>query len=207
ARKDGENICSGANIISVAGPLSSLLTAERTALNFLQHLSGVATMTSKFVKKIEGTSAVIIDTRKTTPGWRSLEKKAVLQGGGENHRFGLYDRFLIKDNHIKGAGGITSAVEKCREAGLDLKIEVETESMSQVKEAVEAGADIIMLDNMSVEAMKEAVSFIGGRSKVEASGNVTLANVREIAETGVDYISIGAITHSAPAVDISMKIL
>lgn len=206
-RQDGEEIPSGDNIISVTGSLSSLLAAERTALNFLQHLSGVATLTSKFVKKIEGTSAVITDTRKTTPGWRSLEKKAVLLGGGENHRFGLYDRFLIKDNHIKGGGGIAMAVERCRKAGLNLKIEVETESLEQVQEAIEAGADIIMLDNMSLDLMKGAVALIGGRAKVEASGNITLANVREIAETGVDYISVGAITHSAPAVDISMKIL
>ncbi|MBI5695759.1 MAG: carboxylating nicotinate-nucleotide diphosphorylase [Nitrospirae bacterium] len=204
---DGDEVEKGANIITLKGPMRTLLTSERVALNLLQRMSGIATLTAKYVKAIEGTKAAILDTRKTTPGLRTLEKYAVTVGGGRNHRFGLYDGILIKDNHIAAAGGITKAVEAARATAPHmLKIEVECESVKDVKEALKAGADVIMLDNMDEKSMAEAVKVIGGKALTEASGNMTLERVRAVAGTGVDFISVGALTHSAPAVDISMRV-
>lgn len=202
---DGETVSSGKTIATLSGDASLLLQGERVALNLLQRMSGVATLTSRYVHAVAGTRARIVDTRKTTPGLRILEKYAVRAGGGINHRTGLYDGVLIKENHIAAAGGITEAVRRARAyIPHTLKIEVETESLEEVREAVAAGADIIMLDNMSVPLMQEAVQYIAGRALVEASGGVNLTTVRAIAETGVDIISVGALTHSAPAKDISM---
>ena len=190
-------------IIRIHGPARALLTAERTALNFVQRLSGIATLTAKFVQQVSGTNTKILDTRKTIPGWRVLEKYAVACGGGTNHRFGLYDQVMIKDNHLVAVGGnIKKAVKCARENYPKLKIEVEADTVEQAKTAAEAGADIILLDNMSCEELIQSIELISGRSKTEASGGITMDTVREIAETGVDYISIGALTHSAPAVDI-----
>ena len=190
-------------IIRIHGPARALLTAERTALNFVQRLSGIATLTAKFVQQVSGTNTKILDTRKTIPGWRVLEKYAVACGGGINHRFGLYDQVMIKDNHLVAVGGnIKKAVKCARENYPKLKIEVEADTVEQAKTAAEAGADIILLDNMSCEELSQSIELINGRSKTEASGGITMDTVREIAETGVDYISIGALTHSAPAVDI-----
>ncbi len=196
---------------SIEGVLTNILRAERTALNFLQRLSGIATLTAQFVHAVRGTEAKILDTRKTTPQLRLLEKYAVRQGGGENHRFGLYDMVLIKDNHIDAAGGITQAVERCLEClhrmKQKVKIEVEARSLEEVREALRLSVHRIMLDNMDVETMRKAVGEIDGRMEVEASGNVSLENVRTIAETGVDYISVGALTHSARALDISLRVV
>lgn len=204
---DGEDLSSSTVIATISGPLRSLLTAERVALNLLQRLSGIATLTRQYVNGIEGTKARIVDTRKTTPGLRALEKYAVRIGGGKNHRFGLFDGILIKDNHIAAVGSLTEAVKKAREkAPHTLKIEVETENLDQVREAISAGAEIIMLDNMDIETMKEAVKLINGKALIEASGGINLNNVRQVAETGVDLISVGAITHSARSMDISMEI-
>jgi len=204
---DGEDLSSSTVIATISGPLRSLLTAERVALNLLQRLSGIATLTRQYVNGIEGTKARIVDTRKTTPGLRALEKYAVRIGGGKNHRFGLFDGILIKDNHIAAVGSLTEAVKRAREkAPHTLKIEVETENLDQVREAVSAGAEIIMLDNMDIETMKEAVKLINGKALIEASGGINLNNVRQVAETGVDLISVGAITHSARSMDISMEI-
>ena len=190
-------------LIRIHGPARALLTAERTALNFVQRLSGIATLTAKFVQQVSGTNTKILDTRKTIPGWRVLEKYAVACGGGINHRFGLYDQVMIKDNHLVAVGGnIKKAVKCARENYPKLKIEVEADTVEQAKTAAEAGADIILLDNMSCEELIQSIELISGRSKTEASGGITMDTVREIAETGVDYISIGALTHSAPAVDI-----
>ena len=190
-------------LIRIHGPARALLTAERTALNFVQRLSGIATLTAKFVQQVSGTNTKILDTRKTVPGWRILEKYAVACGGGINHRFGLYDQVMIKDNHLVAVGGnIKKAVKCARENYPKLKIEVEADTVEQAKTAAEAGADIILLDNMSCEELIQSIELISGRSKTEASGGITMDTVREIAETGVDYISIGALTHSAPAVDI-----
>ena len=173
------------------------------ALNFLNHASGIATLTAKFVQQVSGTNTKILDTRQTVPGWRVLEKYAVACGGGINHRFGLYDQVMIKDNHLVAVGGnIKKAVKCARENYPKLKIEVEADTVEQAKTAAEAGADIILLDNMSREELSQSIELISGRSKTEASGGITMDTVREIAETGVDYISIGALTHSAPAVDI-----
>jgi len=192
-------------LISIEGLASNLLIGERTALNFLQQLSGVATLTRRYVDAVVGTKARIIDTRKTTPGLRVLEKYAVRMGGGHNHRFGLDDGILIKDNHITAAGGVGAAVAAARRtAPHTLTIEVECGTLAQVDEALAAAADVIMLDNMSVEQMAAAVRKIGLRAIVEASGGVTLATVRAIAETGVDHISVGALTHSAPVLDIGL---
>ena len=203
---DGTEICKGQIIAIAEGRAKSLLSAERTALNFLQRLSGIATNTSRYVKAVSGYKAVIVDTRKTTPGWRVLEKYAVRVGGGHNHRFGLYDAVLIKDNHIAVVGSIAKAVAMAREKiPHTMKIEVETENLDQVAEAIESGVDIIMLDNMSLDIMSEAVKLIDGRALVEASGGVKLENVTDIAKTGVDLISIGALTHSAMPLDISME--
>lgn len=207
-RVDGDKVKKGEVVMELDGPLGALLTGERVALNLLQRMSGIATLTDKYVRAVSGTSARILDTRKTTPGLRVLEKYAVTVGGGYNHRFGLSDGILIKDNHIAAAGGIANAVMAAREnAPHTLRIEVECESLDDVKAALDSGADIIMLDNMDVPAMGKAVKLIGGKALVEASGNMTLKRVSEVAKTGVDLISVGALTHSAPAVDISMKIV
>ena len=190
-------------LIRIHGPARALLTAERTALNFVQRLSGIATLTAKYVQQVVGTDAKILDTRKTIPGWRILEKYAVACGGGTNHRIGLYDQVMIKDNHLVAMGGdIRKAVHSARENYPKLIIEVEADTVKQAETAADAGADIILLDNMSYEELCKSIEIISGRSKTEASGGITIDNVREIAETGVDYISIGALTHSAPAVDI-----
>ncbi len=206
ANRDGDKIVKGDVIATVSGLARSILTGERLALNLLQHMSGVATRTSEAVEKVQGTGARIADTRKTTPGLRVLEKYAVKCGGGSNHRFNLADGVLIKDNHIEAAGGITAAVEMARRnIPHTLKIEVEIETFQQLNEALAAGADIIMLDNMSNEDMKKAVEIVGGRAITEASGNMGEKDLRAVAETGVDLISIGALTHSVKALDISLK--
>ena len=204
---DGGKVQSGTIIAEVAGRTRALLAGERVALNILQHLSGIATLTAKFREVLKGQRAEILDTRKTLPGLRALEKYAVRIGGGRNHRAGLYDGILIKDNHIAAAGGIIKAMANIRtKAQPLLKIEVEVKNLDEVREAMAAGATMIMLDNMPPHLMKQAVSIISGRVLVEASGNVTLENLKAIAETGIDFISSGSITHSAPAADISMKI-
>jgi len=192
----------------VSGRLSSILQAERVALNFFQRMCGIATLTRRYVDQVKSTKAKILDTRKTAPGLRVLDKYAVKAGGGHNHRFALYDGVLIKDNHITAAGGITPAVRRAAAARTPtLKIEVEVKNLKEAKEALKAGADMIMLDNMSLKNMEEAVRFIAGKVPVEASGNISLLNVREVAETGVDYISAGALTRSVSAADISLIIL
>jgi nicotinate-nucleotide pyrophosphorylase (carboxylating) len=191
----------------VSGSARSLLTAERTALNFLGRMSGIATLTRSFVDAVAGTKAVILDTRKTAPGLRLVDKLAVLCGGGQNHRIGLYDMVLIKDNHIDHAGSITLAVQRARLGAPGLQIEVEARNLQDVGEALQVGAERILLDNMTPESMAEAVSLTAGRAKLEASGNVTLQTVRKIAESGVDYISVGALTHSAKVFDVSFDIL
>lgn len=202
---DGSRLQKGDVIARIEGNTGSLLQGERVSLNLLQRMCGTATLTALYVEAVRGTKARIVDTRKTTPGLRILEKYAVRIGGGINHRTGLYDGVLIKENHIAAAGGISEAVRRARAyIPHTMKIEVETENLEQVTEAVAAGAEIIMLDNMTPAAMREAVEFIGGRALVEASGGVNLESVREIAETGVDIISVGALTHSARAMDISM---
>jgi nicotinate-nucleotide pyrophosphorylase (carboxylating) len=207
---DGDRLQSGTEFARIEGPAWALLSGERAALNILQRLSGVATLTRRFVEEVAGTAARIVDTRKTTPGIRMLEKYAVAAGGGRNHRFGLDDGILIKDNHIAIAGGIRRAVELARESATHLmKIEVEVTNEAQIKEALEARADVIMLDNLPVEQIRGAVRLIRGHSAdtiIEASGGVGLDNVRQIAESGADLISVGAITHSATAVDISLKL-
>ena len=200
--RDGARFRKDQVLAAARGRARSLLAAERTALNFIQRLSGIATTTRRFADAVRGTKAVILDTRKTTPGWRILEKYAVRCGGGANHRTGLYDMILIKDNHIAAAGSITTAIERCRSSRLPL--EVETQTLADVEEALAAGAKRILLDNMTVAQMKKAVALARGRAKLEASGGVNLGNVRRIAGTGVDYISVGAITHSAPAADIAL---
>ncbi len=203
---DGERVSAGDRIALISGNAAGILTGERVALNFLQRMSGIATAARAYSDKLAGTRAVITDTRKTTPGLRIFEKYAVRTGGGANHRFNLSDGVLIKDNHISAAGGIKEAVRKCRAVVPHLmKIEVETESMDQIREALEAGADVIMLDNMSCSEMKEAVDFIAGRAITEASGNMGDKDISEIALTGVDLISVGALTHSVKALDISLK--
>ena len=203
--QDSGEFKTGDTIRRVKGDAGALLSAERVGLNFLQHLSGIATLTSRYVKAIEGTQAKITDTRKTIPGLRLLEKYAVRCGGGSNHRFSLSDMVLIKDNHIAYAGGITEAVNLVRQsASHTLKIEVEVNGLNQVKEALDSQVDVIMLDNMNIGDMCSAVASIGGKALVEASGNISLENVREVAECGVDIISIGRLTHSAAVVDISL---
>ncbi|MEW6428480.1 MAG: carboxylating nicotinate-nucleotide diphosphorylase [Thermodesulfobacteriota bacterium] len=205
---DGASVSAGEVLLEVAGPTADLLQAERVALNLLQRLCGIATLTRAFVEKISGSRAKIVDTRKTTPGLRHLEKYAVRVGGGNNHRFSLADGILIKDNHIAACGSIARAVERVRKrAPHTLRIEVEAATLSQVRECLDSRVDVIMLDNMPPALMREAVALIGGRALVEASGNVTLATVAEVAATGVDLISVGALTHSAPACDISMRLL
>lgn len=205
--RDGDGFAPGTTLATVDGPAADLLVGERLALNLVQQLSGVATLTHRFVEAIAGTRARIVDTRKTTPGLRALQKYAVRMGGGANHRSGLDDGILIKDNHITAAGGVAAALRAARAgAPHGLRIEIECASLAQVDEALAAGADAILLDNMSIEEMTHAVHHIRRRAITEASGGVTLDTVRAIAETGVDLISVGALTHSAPAVDVSMKI-
>ena len=202
---DGEQIRSGEVLCWLKGDAAVLLQGERVALNLLQRMSGVATQTARFVAAVAGTGAVIVDTRKTTPGLRALDKYSVRMGGGQNHRTSLYDGVLIKENHIAAAGGITIAVERARQrVPHTLKIEVETRTREEVAEAVAAGAEIVLLDNMNLEELRAAVEFVAGRALTEASGGVTLETVRAIAETGVDFISVGGLTHSSRAIDISM---
>ena len=206
--QDGTAANVGTVVCEVIGAGRSVLTGERVALNFVQRLSGIATLTAQFVAAVAGTPAVILDTRKTTPGWRILEKYAVRMGGGHNHRIGLYDMVLIKDNHIDAAGGITAAVEAVRSepsAG-DLPIEVEVETLDGLREALACKVDRILLDNMSLDQMRAAVEITAGRTPLEASGNMALDRVRAVAETGVNFISVGALTHSAPALDLSMRL-
>ncbi len=207
--QDGERAQPGATLLQITGPARALLTAERVALNFVQRLSGVATLTAQFVEAVRGTRAEILDTRKTTPGWRRFEKFAVATGGGRNHRIGLYDLILIKDNHLAALrdekpNAIAAAVQRARAKYPQLQVEVEADTITQVHEAADAGADIILLDNMTTAQLRAAVAHIAGRAKTEASGGVNLSTVRAIAETGVDFISVGAITHSARAVDIAL---
>lgn len=205
---DGERACAQAIIGRIQGAACSILAGERTALNFLQHLSGIASMTDKFVAACQGTKAVILDTRKTIPGLRALEKYAVHTGGGTNHRFGLYDAILIKDNHITVCGSVTEAIWRARtNAGHHLPIEVEVSSLTELAFAAESDVDIIMLDNFNIEDIREAAGIAGDKALLEVSGGVTLDNVREIALTGVDRISVGALTQSAPALDISLDLI
>jgi nicotinate-nucleotide pyrophosphorylase (carboxylating) len=201
--EEGTSVDEGSEIVTINGQARALLTAERIALNIAQRMSGIATMTRKFVDAVNEYPAKILDTRKTVPGFRELDKYAVKTGGGTNHRMGLYDMAMIKDNHIVAAGSIGKAVTKVQKENPDIKIEVETTFLSEVDEALAAGADVIMLDNMSIEQMNKAVKIIGSKAKTEASGNVTLDTVKEIAVTGVDYISVGVLTHSVKAFDIS----
>lgn len=200
---DGDALAAGDVVAGIEGPARGLLSAERTALNLLQHLSGIATLTRRFVEAIAGTGAVLLDTRKTIPGLRAFAKYATAVGGAQNHRMGLYDGVLIKDNHIAVCGGIAQAVAKAR-AFTDLPVEVECDRIDQVRDAVGAGADMILLDNMDTGTLRRAVELVAGRAKLEASGGVTLETVRGIAETGVDFISVGRITQSAAAVDIGL---
>jgi len=207
--RDGQRVAAGQTLMEIVGPSRAVLSAERVALNFIQRLSGVATSTACFVAAVRGTRAKIIDTRKTTPGWRRFEKYAVVCGGGKNHRIGLYDLILIKDNHLvalrnEKPNAIAVAVKRSRKQFPRLKVEVEADNLAQVGQAVEAGADIILLDNMDLKRMRAAVKVVRGRAKLEASGGVNLKTVRAIAKTGVDFISVGAITHSARAVDIGL---
>ena len=204
---EGSKVSRGDVLAEVAGKTRALLAGERISLNILQRLSGIATLSSQFVDAVRGTKAKILDTRKTTPCLRFMEKYAVRVGGGTNHRFGLYDGILIKDNHIEEVGSIREAITLAKAGHHLARIEVEVENLKELQEAIDAGADIVMLDNMSVSDMAEAVAFAGGRVTIEASGNITIANVREVAETGVDLISVGALTHSVTAADISMKIV
>ncbi len=207
--RDGQMVKAGQQLMTVEGPARAILSAERVALNFVQRLSGVATLTAQFVEAVKGMRAKILDTRKTTPGWRRLEKYAVTCGGGQNHRLGLFDMVLIKDNHLaalknESPNPIAAAVERARAKYPPLKIEVEADTVEQVKQAVEAGADIVLLDNMNLTQLRLAVQMAKGRAQTEASGGVNLSTVREIAETGVDFISVGAMTHSARATDIAL---
>jgi nicotinate-nucleotide pyrophosphorylase (carboxylating) len=206
---DGTHVLSGDKLLRISGSARAILTAERVALNFMQHLSGIATLTARFVAAVKGTRAQILDTRKTTPGWRRFEKYAVACGGGKNHRFGLFDMVLIKDNHLAALqnekpNAVAAAVQLARKKYPRLKVEVEADTFEQAVQAVDAGADIILLDNMTPEQMRQAVKIAKGRAKTEASGGVNLGTVRAIAGSGVDFISVGALTHSARAVDIGL---
>ena len=201
---EGDRVQNRQIVAALSGPARSLLTAERAALNFLGRMSGIATLTRQFVDAVAGTKASILDTRKTAPGLRMLDKLAVYRGGGQNHRIGLYDMILIKDNHIDFAGSITEAVTRACTASRGLEIEVEARTLEHVREALSLGVERILLDNMSLEMMREAVQITAGSAKLEASGNVSLETVRAIAETGVDYISAGALTHSAKVFDVSL---
>lgn len=205
--RDGDLVKQGTVVAEAEGPVRALLMGERTALNFLQRLSGTATLTRRYVDAIKGFSCKLIDTRKTTPGLRTLEKYAVRMGGGTNHRLGLYDAALVKDNHIVAAGSIAKAVEMVRRhSPFMAKVEVECADLKQVQEALDAKAEVLMLDNMDAKQMAESVRLVNKRAWVEASGGITLERIREVAEAGVDFISVGALTHSAPAVDFNMKI-
>ena len=207
--RDGQPARTGAVLLEISGPARAILTAERVALNFIQRLSGVATLTAEFVEAVRGTGARILDTRKTTPGWRIFEKYAVACGGGRNYRIGLYDMVLIKDNHLAALrdakpNAVAAAIARARKKYPKLAVEAEADTLAQVAQAADAGADIILLDNMSLAQMRAAVKLVAKRAKLEASGGVNLKTVRAIAKTGVDYISVGALTHSAPAVDIGL---
>jgi nicotinate-nucleotide pyrophosphorylase (carboxylating) len=207
--RDGASLAAGDVLLNISGPARALLSAERVALNFVQRLSGVATLTARFVQQVQGTNVKILDTRKTTPGWRRFEKYAVACGGGTNHRLGLFDRVLIKDNHLAALrdatpNPIAAAIQQARAAYPALQIEVEADTLAQVAQAADAGTDVILLDNMTPSQLREAVRLVAGRARIEASGGVTLETVRAIAQTGVDFISVGALTHSAPAVDIGL---
>ena len=207
--RDGQRVKAGATLLKVTGPARAILSAERVALNFAQRLSGVATLAAQFVEAVEGTKATILDTRKTTPGWRRFEKYAVACGGGKNHRMGLFDMILIKDNHLAALqnekpNAVAAAVARARKKFPKLKVEVEADTLEQVGQAVEAGAEIILLDNMTVAQLWQAVKMVNGRAKTESSGGVNLKTVRAIARTGVDFISVGALTHSARASDIGL---
>ncbi|MFO1519366.1 MAG: carboxylating nicotinate-nucleotide diphosphorylase [bacterium] len=217
-KKDGDRILDGTPLAEIRGPAASLLAAERVALNFLQHLCGIATLTHVFVQNVRGLPAKVLDTRKTLPGWRRLEKYAVKMGGGENHRMGLYDAYLIKDNHLALSGSLTEAVNKVRKANKKkLKLEVEVTSLQALEEALQVGIDWVLLDNMTLEdmhlavlrrnAFSQSLGRISGRPFLEASGGINLDNVRAVAQTGVDFISVGALTHSAHAVDISLEMI
>lgn len=206
---DGTHVSGGDNLLRISGSARAILTAERVALNFVQHLSGIATLTAQFVAAVKGTRAQILDTRKTTPGWRRFEKYAVACGSGRNHRFGLFDLILIKDNHLAALqnekpNAVAAAVQRARKNYPKLKVEIEADTLAQVAQAADAGADIILLDNMNAEQLRAAVKIAKGRSKTEASGGVNLKTVRAIAASGVDFISVGALTHSARAVDIGL---
>lgn len=207
--EDGSHVVAGANLLRVSGPARGILTAERVALNFVQRLSGIATLTARYIEAVRGTQAAILDTRKTTPGLRRLEKYAVTCGGGKNHRIGLFDMVLIKDNHLAALrdelpNPIAAAVRRARDSYPHLKVEVEADTPAQVQQALEAGADLILLDNMELEELRTAALSVRGRAKTEASGGISLDTVRAVAETGVDFISVGALTHSARAVDIAL---
>lgn len=207
--REGQRVKASTVLLEISGPARAILSAERVALNFVQRLSGIATLTSQFVKAIKGTRAQILDTRKTTPGWRRFEKYAVTCGGGRNHRHGLYDMVLIKDNHLAALrdekpNAIAVSVQRARRKFPRLKLEVEADTLKQVQQAMDAGADFILLDNMSPARLHRAVKLVAGRAKTEASGGVNLKTVRQIARTGVDFISVGALTHSAQAVDIGL---
>ena len=207
--RDGQRLERGEVLLEVEGSTRAVLAGERVALNFLQRLSGVATMTARYVQALEGTSTQLLDTRKTTPGWRVLEKYAVRCGGGRNHRHGLYDMVLVKDNHLAALSGerpnaVTAAVRRARAAYPHLRVEIEADTLEQARQAVEAGADVVLLDNMTLEQLRSAVVEFKGRTQLEASGGVTLDSLHAIGETGVDFVSVGAITHSARAVDIGL---
>ncbi len=206
-KKDGDKVGRGDLIVNITGPVCTLLKGERTALNLIQHMSGIATQTAKCVALCEGTNASVVETRKTLPGLRALQKYAVVMGGGRNHRFNLSDAAMLKDNHIDAFGSITAAVQALRaRTGHMVMIEVEARTLADVEEAIQAGVQVIMLDNMTCAQMAEAVRLTAGRAKLEASGNITLDNIREVAQTGVDIISLGALTHSVKAFDISMRV-
>jgi nicotinate-nucleotide pyrophosphorylase (carboxylating) len=203
--QDGDALEPPAIVARIAGSKRAILTGERVALNFLGRLSGIATLTRRYVDAVDGTGVAVLDTRKTTPGLRALEKHAVACGGGRNHRFGLDDAVLVKDNHLRAAGSVATAVELVRGA-TDLPVEVECESLDQVREALDAGVDALLLDNMTLAELREAVALNAGRARLEASGGVSLDTIRDIAETGVDEISVGALTHSAPSLDVSLEL-
>jgi len=202
--RDGDRVERGVVLARLAGPVPTVLAAERTALNLVGRLSGVATLTAVFVAAVAGTGTVVRDTRKTTPGLRELEKYAVRCGGGANHRMGLYDALLVKDNHIRAAGNLAAAVAAARAAGPDLPLEVEVETLDEVRAALDLGCDLLLLDNMPLAEMTAAVRLAGGRARLEASGGITLDTVRAVAETGVDYLAVGALTHAAPALDVAL---
>lgn len=206
-KKDGDRCKKGTTLAQVRGPAASMLTAERTALNFLQHLSGIATLTNRFVNAVKGTDVKITDTRKTIPGLRELEKQAVTHGGGTNHRMGLYDRYLVKDNHIDMAGGVAKAIQRAKEHRTEyILIEVEVRTMKELEEALTKEVDIVMLDNWPVDKIDDAIKLVEGHARIELSGGITLDNINDYARKGIDFISVGALTHSARAADINMKV-